>query len=353
MEKENEQLALFPDQTESEAGESELADGGSANKNRTNELDGKTWTRYSISIWSDLRKTSEEIQLKHPAMFPLALPSRAIACFTSKEDVTVLDPFAGVGTTILAARDAGKNGVGIEISPEFSAIATNRLSQSPLLGTETGGKGLIHTDDALLSVTQGQNSFRSFQVPPVFLDENTPDDLKREFVKGFADVAGNVRYANRYVDGRHRVRLDVLNHSLNWAVPVQLCLLLQEGLQIPVQNITWGHPNMNRDFREHQINIFAVPFLKIGFTFQHKPVVLEELALQDTQRNDSRFVGCPGRRRIRVLKDSDDRENDDRLPPEIRGKHFDSYWQICKAFGCTREPQPAQLSLFEPLESEE
>ncbi|GIL13867.1 MAG: hypothetical protein BroJett038_25870 [Chloroflexota bacterium] len=206
---------------------------------------------------------------------------------------------------------------------------------------------------SLLSVTRGQSSFRSFQIPQTFLDENTPDDLKREFVKGFADVAGNVRYANRYIDGRHRVRLDVLNHSLNWAVPVQLCLLLQEGLQIPVQNITWGHPNMNRDFREHQINIFALPFLKIGFTFQHKQAVLEELALQDAQRNDNRSVGCPGRRKIRVLKDSNDRENDDRLPPEIRGKHFDSYWQICKAFGCTREPQPAQLSLFEPLESEE
>lgn len=148
MEKETEQLALFPDQTEPEADESGLADGGGASKNRANELDGKTWTRYSISIWSDLRKTSEEIQLKHPAMFPLALASRAIACFTNKEDVTVLDPFAGVGTTILAARDAGKNGIGIEISPEFSAIAFSRLSQSPLLGTETGGKGVIHTDDA-------------------------------------------------------------------------------------------------------------------------------------------------------------------------------------------------------------
>ncbi len=31
-------------------------------RRRGNELDGKTWTRYSISVWSDIRKTPEEIQ---------------------------------------------------------------------------------------------------------------------------------------------------------------------------------------------------------------------------------------------------------------------------------------------------
>jgi hypothetical protein len=41
-------------------------------KNRLNELDGKTWTRYSISIW-DISKTAEEARLKHPALFPKEL----------------------------------------------------------------------------------------------------------------------------------------------------------------------------------------------------------------------------------------------------------------------------------------
>ena len=59
---------------------------------RANDLDGATWTRYSISIWSDLRKTPEEAALKHPAMFPMALPARLIECFT-RRGMTVLDPF--------------------------------------------------------------------------------------------------------------------------------------------------------------------------------------------------------------------------------------------------------------------
>ena len=51
-------------------------------RKRANELDGKAWLRYSISIWNDLKKTKEEIDLKHPAMFPNALALRLIECFT-------------------------------------------------------------------------------------------------------------------------------------------------------------------------------------------------------------------------------------------------------------------------------
>jgi hypothetical protein len=49
---------------------------GIATKKRTtvrkkaNELDGKTWLHYSISVWNDIKKSPEEIKLKHPAMFP-------------------------------------------------------------------------------------------------------------------------------------------------------------------------------------------------------------------------------------------------------------------------------------------
>lgn len=202
----------------------------------------------------------------------------------------------------------------------------------------------------LLQITNGQRSFRSFQVPTVLLDPNTPQDLKREFIRGFADVAGNIRYANRYVDGRNRVRLDVLNYSQNWRVPVDLCQVLQDGVKVPVQNITWGHPNMNRGFREHQINIFAIPFLQIGFSFEHKQKVLEELAAADRSVN-AEYSGCPGRRQVRSAKESDPEEDSARLPPELRGRHFDSYWQLCKALGCSREPYADQLPL--PLDSEE
>src|SRR5712691_6236915 len=70
---------------------------------RANELDGATWTRFSVSVWSDIRKSPEEFALKHPAMFPVSLVRRLIQCFTTLADHIVLDPFSGSGSTLVAA----------------------------------------------------------------------------------------------------------------------------------------------------------------------------------------------------------------------------------------------------------
>lgn len=62
----------------------------------------------------------------HPAPFPLELASRLIRMFSFVED-TVLDPFAGTGTTLLAAAQAGRNAVGVELDPAYARIARDRL----------------------------------------------------------------------------------------------------------------------------------------------------------------------------------------------------------------------------------
>ena len=115
-------------------------------RKRANELDGKAWLRNSVSVWSDIRKTKEEAALKHPAMFPIALARRLIECFVNSESTLILDPFAGVGSTLIAAKELGKNAVGVEISDEFSQIANERISQMlPFAGqTEVA----IHTADS-------------------------------------------------------------------------------------------------------------------------------------------------------------------------------------------------------------
>ena len=64
---------------------------------RANLLDGRTWARYSISIWSDVRKSAEERRLGHPAAFPVELAIRLIRCFAGPGDRVVLDPFCGTG----------------------------------------------------------------------------------------------------------------------------------------------------------------------------------------------------------------------------------------------------------------
>ena len=145
------------------------------NRKRANDLDGSTWQRYSISVWSDIRKTSEEARLGHPAIFPMELVIRIIRCFTSNEDKIILDPFCGIGSTPISAELLGKHGIGIDIEPRFCDLARNRQPTITYEFDENGqrkgrtleggsglaseiGKRTIHCDDArnlLRHVTEG------------------------------------------------------------------------------------------------------------------------------------------------------------------------------------------------------
>jgi len=58
----------------------------------------------------------------HPAPYPLELASRLICMFSFVGD-TVLDPFAGTGTTLAAAMKYGRNSIGVEIDPDYCRAA--------------------------------------------------------------------------------------------------------------------------------------------------------------------------------------------------------------------------------------
>jgi DNA modification methylase len=95
-------------------------------KHRT-KLDGKTWLRYSISVWDDIEKNPEERALHHPAMFPTALVERLLDCYLWDEGI-VLDPFLGSGSTLVAARNQEYSGIGFEIVPDFAKLSLQRLT---------------------------------------------------------------------------------------------------------------------------------------------------------------------------------------------------------------------------------
>jgi len=63
----------------------------------------------------------------HPGTYPLALPRWCIRLHGRPEPV-VLDPFSGVGTTVLAAALEGGRGIGIEIDPAYVETARSRLA---------------------------------------------------------------------------------------------------------------------------------------------------------------------------------------------------------------------------------
>lgn len=71
---------------------------------------------------------------KHPAPYPLELANRLVKMFSFVGDL-VLDPFCGSGTTMLAAMQAGRNSIGIEIDPEYCDTIENRINNNSLSNT--------------------------------------------------------------------------------------------------------------------------------------------------------------------------------------------------------------------------
>jgi len=76
-------------------------------------------------IWDDIPGESTR---NHPAPFPEELVDRLIRMFSFAND-TVLDPFVGTGTTMVAAARAGRNSIGIEVDQTYVQIARERLNK--------------------------------------------------------------------------------------------------------------------------------------------------------------------------------------------------------------------------------
>ncbi len=76
--------------------------------------------------YGDIWEFTQEMKNKHPAPFPIGLPTR---CIESTNAEIILDPFSGSGTTALAARRLGRKFVGIDISPDYCQQAEERLSR--------------------------------------------------------------------------------------------------------------------------------------------------------------------------------------------------------------------------------
>ena len=81
------------------------------------------------TIWEYLTAgDGSRLKHQHPATFPNRLPYDFIQCFCPPNGV-VLDPFMGSGTTAVAAKNLGHHYIGIDIAPEYCAIAEKRIQE--------------------------------------------------------------------------------------------------------------------------------------------------------------------------------------------------------------------------------
>jgi DNA modification methylase len=108
-------------------GDSPPSDNDADPRNQLNDLSGREWTYALRSVIATRYPTNgaegyaHALRRAHPSPKPPQLMAELIRFFTKKGG-RVLDPFAGVGGTLLACALEGRRGVGVELSPEYAAI---------------------------------------------------------------------------------------------------------------------------------------------------------------------------------------------------------------------------------------
>jgi hypothetical protein len=171
-------------------------------------------------------------------------------------------------------------------------------------------------------------------------------DEKKALLRGIADVTGYIRKSNIAYgqDGAHRVYIEIPG---NWYMVIDIANMLK-SVDVPIQTIDFGHPNF-RDGdmkkynqgkpyfwkKEHQVKIFANEFLPIGFNIKHKQDALEKyseelLEFIDPAKTHKFYWEKPIKRKSRPYHPH---ENDESLPVEIRGKHFESWTDLARLLG--------------------
>ncbi|HST35953.1 MAG TPA: site-specific DNA-methyltransferase, partial [Allosphingosinicella sp.] len=100
--------------------------------------------RYRTNVWSyaganTFSATRDHDLQMHPTVKPVALVYDAILDCSRRGDI-VLDPFAGSGTTLVAAHKAKRHGYGIELDPLYCDVILQRLQSlfdlQPVLGQD-------------------------------------------------------------------------------------------------------------------------------------------------------------------------------------------------------------------------
>lgn len=166
--------------------------------NILNELKGDEWLKFTRSwyIFDALDSDLEEEKAiaidseEHPATFSPTMIADFVRFFTKRKEV-VLDPFVGIGSTLVACMRSGRKGIGIDINKKFIEVTKKRLKEAP-------NQKLIHGDAWNIKKYNLPKINYSITSPPYFeMLKKIDVTQKRRLVKGLP-----TDYKNKNVLGR-------------------------------------------------------------------------------------------------------------------------------------------------------
>jgi site-specific DNA-methyltransferase (adenine-specific) len=121
---------------------------------KLSKIDKKDFATWFQQIWNITGASTRN----HPAPFPLELASRLVRMFSFYDD-TVLDPFCGTGTTMIASLRYGRNSIGIDIDSEYCRMAARYLKKEGsnlFFDTEVSFEKMTLDNTGLMQVCEDQ-----------------------------------------------------------------------------------------------------------------------------------------------------------------------------------------------------
>lgn len=110
---------------------------------KINCMTGKEWVKSQLGVWRFGYQTNDVRDKKiHPATYPIDLVKKCISLFSHKGEL-ILDPFSGVGTTSVAAKELNRNSIGVDLNANYTDYAKERIKN-----IDGGGDHYFITDNA-------------------------------------------------------------------------------------------------------------------------------------------------------------------------------------------------------------
>jgi site-specific DNA-methyltransferase (adenine-specific) len=93
---------------------------------QTSDVKKEEFIEWTNGLWTFPGESKKKIG--HPAPFPVELPKRCIKLFSFIGD-TILDPFIGSGSTLIACVSLNRKGIGVDIEEKYCELAASRVKK--------------------------------------------------------------------------------------------------------------------------------------------------------------------------------------------------------------------------------
>ena len=156
-------------------------------RNWLNDLAGSEWLPLTRSHWISEKCGDDKDAFGHPAPFLVRDTMRLISLFT-KRGMTVLDPFCGSGTALLAAANLGRFGIGMDLSGDYKRLAESRMAKNNYVA---GRHYRYHLTDAAEGLAAGDLHADYIVTSPPYHNilRNKSQGLRTKSGKGYRNGA--------------------------------------------------------------------------------------------------------------------------------------------------------------------